>query len=668
MMAPSAFAARWRSLVWGTLLLVLLLAAALRLYQFGALPPGLNHDEAAHEIAARELLQTRQWAPFFPINYGLEAGYISLIAGLFALTGPFAEGGRFVSLSVGLLNVALAFALARETLVRVKPGRWATVGALIAAAQTAFTFWYVYHSRIGFEVILVPATSMLAFWTLWRAARDESLWRYALAGALLGLCLYTYPAARLVPLVPAAQSVVLIVFWRRAALRRWPRALVYVGAALMVAAPLLVFFAQNPDTLMMRARQVAVLSPDTLLDSVLKTFGGLVWRGDSNPRLNLPGRPFFDPLQSVLLVIGLVAALRRLRQPVSLFILLWAGTMLVPGFLSDYPPHFARLCGVLPPLVLLITFGGMTVMDGLHKLNHTLAWGALLVALLITGVWTAHDYFVAWPRVPDLLTTFDAGFRRAAEIIRDLPPGAPVYLSPVDRDYLTIRFVVGEERVSQIKSYNGRVCAVYADRPAQPAYHVIIVAEDNRSVPLLTRVFPQGRVVRRESLGSNPYLVAFETPAGAEPAALQMRERHETFGGTIRLRGFTLKGEGNTSGSEAMSFRPGETLQLEIVWQAATAAQRDYTAFVHVIGPNNPKTGNPLWGQQDAQPCDNSYPTAWWSPGEWVVEQRHVTIAPDAPAGEYQLWTGWYDLSTGQRLAVDSGSDHSMLTTIQVAR
>jgi hypothetical protein len=654
METASSFARR-RAFVWATLLLVLLLAAALRFYQFGTLPPGLNHDEAAHEIAARELLQTRRWAPFFPINYGLEAGYISLIAGLFALTGPFAEGGRFVSSLVGLLSVPLAFALAREMLRRVRPGRSATVGALVAAAQTACTYWYVYHSRIGFEVILVPATSMLAFWALWRAARDESLWRYALAGALLGLCLYTYPAARLVPLVPAIQGVVLIMFWRRAAIRRWPCGLVYVGAAVVVAAPLLIFFAQNPDILLMRARQVAVLSPGALWDSVLKTFGGLVWRGDSNPRLNLPGRPLLDPLQSVLLVTGTVVLLRRLRQPVSLFILLWTGMMLMPGLLSDYPPHFARLCGVLPPLVLLITLGGMTLTDGLHKLNRALAWGVMPAALLITGIWTAHDYFVSWPRVPDLLSTFDAGFRRTAEIIRDLPSGVPVYLSPIDREYLTIRFVVGEARMQQIRSYNGRTCSVL---PRGLAYQVIIVAEDQRSLPILKQVFPQGQVTRRENLGPNPYLAVFETSAGMEPQLRLAHERKDTFGGVIRLRGFNLEERG---------YHPGETLQLEIAWQAATAAQRDYTSFVQLVGSPNPQTGNSLWGQQDAQPCDNSYPTTRWSPGEWIVEERSLTIAPDSPAGDYSLSVGWYDLGTGERLPVDSGGDHVILTTLRVA-
>ncbi len=663
----STSSARWRAFVWTALLLILLLAAALRFYGLGILPPGLNHDEAAHEIAARELAQAPRFAPFFPINFGLEAGYIYLIAGLFALAGPFAEGGRVVSAWAGLFNVALSFALAREMLGRSESRRWATVGALAAAAQTAFTYWYIHHSRMGFELMLVPTMSTLAFWALWRAARGDGLWRYGLAGALLGLSIYTYPAARLLPLVPAGQAVLCVVLMRQ--VQRpgqpraswwsyWPAAAVYVGGAVLAALPLLIFFAQNPNVFIERAGQVAVLSPGALLDNTLKSLGGIFWRGDSNPRLNLPGRPLLDPLQAALFVIGLAALLRRWRQPASTFIFVWTGMMFLPGILSDYPPHYARLCGVLPPLTLTVTWGGVTLAAWLYRRRRELAWSVLPLAALVTGAWSAYGYFELWPRVPDLLSTFDAGFRRAAEIIRRLPPDAPVYLSPIDRDYLTIRFIVGDERARSIKSYNGRRCVVFPTQSAQPSFHVIVVAEDKRSLPFLQAAFPQLQIIQREKMGSTPYLAVIETPGGTQPAPFWGREYQVTFEGAIRLRGLTV---------EERAFHPGETIEVELAWEALAAMRRDYTSFVQLVGPYNPARGNPLWGQEDAQPCDNSYPTSWWSPGEWIVEQRRLVIAPGAPAGDYELWAGWYDWETGQRLPTNSGDDHITLTPVHIA-
>jgi hypothetical protein len=150
----------------------------------------------------------------------------------------------------------------------------------------------------------------------------------------------------------------------------------------------------------------------------------------------------------------------------------------------------------------------------------------------------------------------------------------------------------------------------------------------------------------------------FETPPGAQPAPFLAHEMDENFEG-IRLRGYNL---------EKQTYRPGETLNLEIAWQAAARVERDYTTFVHVMGPENPASGTLLWGQEDAQPCDNSYPTTWWSPGEWIVERRVATIDPNAPEGEYQLAAGWYELASGQRLSTDSGKNHVILATIHIGR
>ena len=56
--------------------------------------------------------------------------------------------------------------------------------------------------------------------------------------------------------------------------------------------------------------------------------------------------------------------------------------------------------------------------------------------------------------------------------------------------------------------------------------------------------------------------------------------------------------------------------------------------------------------QDDRQPCDNSYPTTSWQPGELIVEDRSIELPPDLPAGDYTLSVVWYQASDNSRLPV----------------
>jgi hypothetical protein len=62
----------------------------------------------------------------------------------------------------------------------------------------------------------------------------------------------------------------------------------------------------------------------------------------------------------------------------------------------------------------------------------------------------------------------------------------------------------------------------------------------------------------------------------------------------------------------------------------------------------------PPLAQEDAQPCDNSYPTTWWSPGEIIEENHSITIPLNMPPGPYVVTTGIYDLATGMRLPMQA--------------
>jgi hypothetical protein len=92
---------------------------------------------------------------------------------------------------------------------------------------------------------------------------------------------------------------------------------------------------------------------------------------------------------------------------------------------------------------------------------------------------------------------------------------------------------------------------------------------------------------------------------------------------------------------------PGESLPIRLYWRAETEFDQDYTAFVHLIGPDGL-----LYGQVDQPPGAGAFPTSGWVGGEYITDEYTLPVAQDAPPGDYQLEIGMYDPNTGQRLPV----------------
>jgi hypothetical protein len=51
-------------------------------------------------------------------------------------------------------------------------------------------------------------------------------------------------------------------------------------------------------------------------------------------------------------------------------------------------------------------------------------------------------------------------------------------------------------------------------------------------------------------------------------------------------------------------------------------------------------------GQMDSQPLEGSRPTTGWVPQEYLRDEYQLTMAENAPPGEYLIEVGMYDAST----------------------
>ena len=364
----------------GLALLAVVTALLLRLPSIDY-PPGLYHDEAWYGLDAIGTLEegARLW---YPANNGREPLFIWIVAPFVALLGASPAALRLPAALAGALATAAIYPVG----VRLAGRRAGALGAWLMAV----TPWAVMLGRSGLRVSLLPAVLLAATSAALVLSHRPSTRGVLAAGALAGLTLYTYTAARVLPLVAL---IAIGIIWAEARhLADHQRSLtqrmivMWLVGAIAVSTPLLSTLATTPGGLMGRAAQVSVLreatdqAPDSSLEAVLRSAaaaaGVFVLRGDEIPRHNIPGRPAFGVVAAVLWLLGLAwAAWNAARRPgrnraQSRVILASLVLTLVPTALAEDAPHFLRASAALPVGLLMAAVGASALESILRSLGR----------------------------------------------------------------------------------------------------------------------------------------------------------------------------------------------------------------------------------------------------------------------------------------------------------
>ncbi len=116
----------------------------------------------------------------------------------------------------------------------------------------------------------------------------------------------------------------------------------------------------------------------------------------------------------------------------------------------------------------------------------------------------------------------------------------------------------------------------------------------------------------------------------------------ETLGGLATLVGYSLP----------ESARPGEALEVRLVWQAQATASASHKSFVQLLDGE----GQLIVGS-DAIPAGWQRPTTGWVPGEFIEDVHLLALPEGLAAGEYRLIVGLYQEASLQRLTTEQGDD-----------
>jgi hypothetical protein len=153
----------------------------------------------------------------------------------------------------------------------------------------------------------------------------------------------------------------------------------------------------------------------------------------------------------------------------------------------------------------------------------------------------------------------------------------------------------------------------------------------DRERPGLSR---SGRVAARaealERLGRLGEAAAVRATAGVDATP---RPAQVVFGDAVELLAVALPAEA----------RRGERTEMRCTWRLARRPAHDYTASVHIQGPERLV--------QHDHPLGADFGTSRWSVGEVVEERLELEIPRATPPGRYDVAVGLWTPATGRRLA-----------------
>jgi len=641
---------------WGAAyLLVLVVAAGLRLWQIERIPPGFHLDESFEGVEAWRILTEPGYRPVvlpgnfgvLPLNAYANALTFAFFESMGSAAGPTAM--RVTAALLGVLGVVAVFGLAVE-LRRQMPELLSPAFPWLAAASLAGMRWHIHFSRMGIEPVLVPVLWAAALWALLRAWRTGAWWAYALCGALLALSMYAYQGAWVIPFLAAAAALHLL--WaKRTEGAATASQLGKLGVAALVAVvgiiPLARVFIEAPELLLMRPAQIAIVgetaspadsSPLTALWATSKMFGPWDGSGDLDPRRNIPGAPALNLWQALPFYLGLGWALWRFTRPGAALVVVGLAGLLLPGVVSEYAPHFHRVLGATAATALLCALGLDLVWRSQRQMGPVLVCVLLSAGTLIG----AADYFGRWATLPDLYHAFDVGLWEGGQWVADLPEDEPVYTTPRGAEHPTLAFAWRERRAQPL-SFDGRyLFALRADATLRPEHYFVVEHEDFRTRLLLPEVLP-GTEVSREFLDprGEVYARLYTRPAGSPAARPPRTPLAVTLGDGIRLAGFDVLPE---------PPRAGASLYLQLHWLVDATPSGEWTVFTHVVDSGGARVAG-----FDSRPGRGSLPTTKWQPGLRILDEYEIPLPAELAPGRYGLRSGLYRADGARLPAVGPG-------------
>jgi len=531
---------------------------------------------------------------------------------------------RAFNVLIDWLNLALVMGLA----LRLGGGWVGSIAGLVYASSAPL----VEHAAYALPDTATTFWVLLCAWMTWQAFRQRQPW-WGLAAVLAG-CIATvmkYPAA-LVLVLPALYFLALL-GQRRARALGWG----LLAAALVAgtAYGLLVVY--------------GAMSLDNIEASNVRNF---FWRNLTDPqRLSWTLNGLQGILGWPLLILGgagpagLGTALARgaLAGAVALVLVFGLLTALVPAYLSDnigarYPTRYVHPGAALLLPALATGLAWLTARLPLLRLP---LGGRALLAGLACAAW-----FIG-PLTEHLALSRQRNSQELAQrwVLANVQEEDWLWMESGTIYTTFSRYDRGFYGPLQFSTFLGDSTPRISLQEREQMDYVLLLEEDRPS-------WPRGQ--GWESLDELNLLLRIEGPGIYGPPVLiyEARPRLPARQDAFRNARDVLSLRGLRVGQQ------GQTLYTETTWQAERPPTRDYAYVLFVT---------PAEDDQHVIVMTNGQLGLRRS-STWVMPQEAVrgglaplSLPPDLPTGDYQLWIAVYDWESGERLALADGSTSLLL-------
>jgi len=667
---------------WAFAVALLLLAWGLRLCCLENVPPGWRDDELINIHALSGELLAGRFPLYFTGASGHEPLYHYLHAGVHAVLGFNVLSGHLLSVVCGTLTVALAYTLAFRLFGRTT--------AVIASLALTVSFWSLMYSRTAIRHISLLPCALAAFYLLWRSLTPQKKPGFSektrflglvvrktwfLAGLVVGVSLYTYPAARVLPVLFVLFAAYLALFHRDQFSRCWRGFLLALAIAAVLAVPLAVVIAQGSSEaaaqgigadarlaeLAVPLRELQAGNPRLLLEGIWTTLGMFHATGDPEWLYNISGRPVLGLLGGVLFWAGVALCLYRWRQPHYFFLLLWLGLGLLPAFVSTPPASLSHtilaqpVVYILPALILVESYHWLKSQTFiLHSPSSNLKLvichlSFVILFLTVNGIRDLRDYFFTWPERGMVRFLYRADYREAARYLNTHPEITDVAVSsalmgPWDR--LALEVDIYRDDVA-MRLFNPERVLVY---PAGDMSYLILSSTLSPS-PLVQAAAERDVAPFTDASGSFQ-VFAYSRQWAWWPQWSPGWESRATL--HPFANGLLLLGWGWPEGTPA----PGRIAPFLTGWDVSWPLNLPFVPIVANPPPPGVYSGSRLAVFAHLLAADGTFlvgDDGLWAdpltlrPGDHFFQTHRLALPPDAPPGPYTLELGLYDPLTGDR-------------------
>lgn len=354
---------------------LLFIALVVRLVNLTENPFMLNGIEASLGLNSMQIIQGQLRNPFSTAWLTNPTLLLYLMAVPIRILGPTTLAVRLLAPFAGAATVTATYLIGKRL--------YGNLTGLLAAVLLLGSHTHLHYSRMGMTNIWDGLLVLLALGLIgiaWQrpstAPHQRTLWLWA--GVFAGLNVYAFTSSRVLPFILLAWfGLTLLLDWNAVRKQGW-HLLAALGMAVVVALPLLLFYNNNPTIWSERANVLGILPGQTnwLADEAARTGvsqTAVLWQQFWQSALAFNGipdnSPAYRPLvpllsfgPAVLMVLGFLLSLFRLRQNRYRLLLLWPLlTVVVAGMLVLESPQSHRLVLATPALALLAAVALVTL-------------------------------------------------------------------------------------------------------------------------------------------------------------------------------------------------------------------------------------------------------------------------------------------------------------------